>query len=190
MAVPASPKLSDLVAEFGGPGNLKAYNRGGTYVPDTGTNAAISTDPNLLALSQFANASAVTGPTFQLPGPYNMAAEAPSINLAVCGFQLTAAGEIQIREGGSFNSIGTNWLTSGVASDCECLVTMNSGTVSTGTVGSWLNLGTTRAWTASDSNISAGSLKQCSFTVQIRKVGTTSPVASTTVSLSSNYTNV
>lgn len=60
MPVPSSPKLSDLVTEFGGPGNLKAYYKGGTYVPNTPTNAAVSTDPNSLKLSQFAGAAKVT----------------------------------------------------------------------------------------------------------------------------------
>lgn len=53
---PAS--LSSVVSVFGGPGNLTAYYRGGPYVPDTPTNAAISTTSNGLALSQFAGASA------------------------------------------------------------------------------------------------------------------------------------
>lgn len=60
MPVSASPTLAQVVAEFGGPGNLAAYVRGGAYVPDTPTNAAIATVASSLKLSQFANASKVS----------------------------------------------------------------------------------------------------------------------------------
>lgn len=60
MAVSNPPSMSSVIAEFGGPGNLRAYYRGGAYVPNTGANAAISTDPNSLRLSQFAGASKAT----------------------------------------------------------------------------------------------------------------------------------
>lgn len=56
MAVSGSPTLQQIVAEFGGPGNLRAYARGGSYVPNVPQNGNISTDPNALTLSQFANA--------------------------------------------------------------------------------------------------------------------------------------
>lgn len=67
MPVSASPTLSQVVAEFGGPGNLAAYVRGGAYVPDTPTNAAIATVASSLKLSQFANASKVSfSPTLRM----------------------------------------------------------------------------------------------------------------------------
>lgn len=58
MAAVSNPaSLSSVVSVFGGPGNLTAYYRGGTYVPNTTKNAAIATTPGALALSQFAGAS-------------------------------------------------------------------------------------------------------------------------------------
>lgn len=67
MAVPSNPSLQDVVNEFGGPGDLRSYYRGGPYVPDVGQNAAIPTDPNQLALSQFVGAVRYTPPV--LGGP-------------------------------------------------------------------------------------------------------------------------
>lgn len=56
MAVTAPVSLSGIVAEFGGPGNLAAYIRGGGYVPNIPANAAISTTVEGLAMSQFEGA--------------------------------------------------------------------------------------------------------------------------------------
>lgn len=58
MAITAPVSLSKIIAEFAGPNNLKAYYRGGPYVPDTTANAAISTVATSLAISQFLGASA------------------------------------------------------------------------------------------------------------------------------------
>lgn len=41
------------------------------------------------------------------------------------------------------------WLISGAASDYDVRATLNSGALSTGTVGAWLNLGTSRNWSCS-----------------------------------------
>lgn len=56
MAVPGSPSLQDVVNEFGGPGDLRSYYRGGPYVPNVAQNQNISTDPNQLDLASFAGA--------------------------------------------------------------------------------------------------------------------------------------
>jgi hypothetical protein len=64
MAVPANPSLQDVVNEFGGPGDLYSYTRGGPYVPNVAQNANIATNPGLLELLQFVGAVryvAVTG---------------------------------------------------------------------------------------------------------------------------------
>lgn len=60
MAVTKPVSLSKIVAEFGGPGNLAAYVRGGSWVPNSPANAAISTTVAGLSLSQFEGASKST----------------------------------------------------------------------------------------------------------------------------------
>lgn len=60
MAITAPVSLSKIRAEFGGPGRLSAYVRGGAYVPNTPANSAISTTASGLRMSQFLGASATT----------------------------------------------------------------------------------------------------------------------------------
>lgn len=55
--VSTPPSLSSVVATFGGPGNLTAYTRGGSYVPNVAMNNAVATVAGSLALSQFAGAT-------------------------------------------------------------------------------------------------------------------------------------
>lgn len=52
------PKLSSVIATFGGPNNLSAYVRGGAYVPNTAYYGAVSTTSAGLKLSQFAGLAA------------------------------------------------------------------------------------------------------------------------------------
>jgi len=56
MPVSNPPSMGSIVAEFGGPGNLKAYYRNGPLVPSNQWNMSISTNANSLAVSQFAGA--------------------------------------------------------------------------------------------------------------------------------------
>jgi hypothetical protein len=77
MAVTSSNpiKLSDLIAEFGSDGSpsLRDYYRGGPRVPNSATNAAVSTDPNALKLTQFygtANFSVNIGDYFKQDDVY------------------------------------------------------------------------------------------------------------------------
>lgn len=57
MTVTAPVSLTKIKAEFGGPNNLSAYIRGGSYVPNTTANANVSTTVAGLAISQFLGAT-------------------------------------------------------------------------------------------------------------------------------------
>ena len=74
-------------------------------------------------------------------------------------------------------------------SNYECLATLVSGTFSTtaGT-GVWLNLGTSRSWSRSKGAASSG-ISNCVFTLQIRQVGTTTVLASATITLSAEVSS-
>jgi hypothetical protein len=61
--------------------------------------------------------------------------------------------------------ISGEWLVSGAASGFEARVTVQSGALSVGTAGTWLGLGTSRAWGVSGANGSADIL------VEIRETG-------------------
>lgn len=62
MPLGLNPTLIQIRDFFGGPGNLRAYYRGGPYVPNIAANANIPTDPNQLRLTQFSYADKVTAP--------------------------------------------------------------------------------------------------------------------------------
>lgn len=104
--------------------------------------------------------------------------------------QLTSAGQEKVvtsGSGGGANFTGT-WLLSGTASDYEVLATLLGGSSpspSSG-VGSWLNLGTNRAWSWVD-NTSGGTYKSALFKLEIRRVGTTTILDSATYDIYAEY---
>lgn len=93
-----------------------------------------------------------------------------SISKAAAGavtvsYQLTNGGLVRKSENGAYTTLET-WLLSGSASDYEARVPIVGGdSLSSGTVGSWLNLGTSREWQqyADSSNTFTSN-----FTVEIR----------------------
>ena len=89
------------------------------------------------------------------------------------GIRLHSDGTIDLTSSpSSFNwaSDGGTWLLNGAASDYECLATITGGTATdNGTFGTWLNLGTTREWSSSITFIGT---QTCTFSLQIRLVGT------------------
>jgi hypothetical protein len=64
MALPPSGaiSISQIVTEFGGPGNLGSYYRGGTYIANNGANLGIPTS-GAISLSNFYNAFKVYNAT-------------------------------------------------------------------------------------------------------------------------------
>jgi len=66
MAITAPISMSKIQTEFQGPNNLRAYNRGGSYVPNISANNNISTDTN--NLSQFLGA--MKQPPFAFTTPF------------------------------------------------------------------------------------------------------------------------
>jgi hypothetical protein len=67
------------------------------------------------------------------------------------------------------------------AGNYEALVTVLTGVLTSGTVGSWVALSTTRDWYLEETLVE--NTAYCQFTVEIRRVGTTSPTYSATIDL-------
>lgn len=101
---------------------------------------------------------------------------------ASASYSLTALGVAnETTVSGGTVQIGNNWLTGSTnGSAYEVFATLTSGTLSTGTTGSWLSLGTNRTW----SRASTGSLQSATLTIQIRDVATQTVQATATVTLS------
>jgi len=71
-------------------------------------------------------------------------------------------------------------------SDYECRATLNSGTLTSGTTGSWLALTSNRSWSLQQ--ITIGQATQVDLTIEIRK-GSGATLASATVTLDAERTS-
>jgi hypothetical protein len=107
------------------------------------------------------------------------------ISDAYAFYILTAGGQVeQSIEAGGINPTNLEqWCTpTAQASNYEALVTLTAGTLSGGSgAGTWLALSTTRTWYVEE--FTPGGSKLCQFTVQIRKIGTTTVLDTATIDL-------
>ena len=108
------------------------------------------------------------------------------------GFRLGTDGKIYttVTSGIYTEAVGVQWLDpkDPVQADLyECLATVTSGTLTTGTAGSWLALTSDRTWTKDRTSDVAGT-DTCIFTLAIRQIGTTNNLASATITLDAEVT--
>jgi hypothetical protein len=102
---------------------------------------------------------------------------------ATAAYTLENDGDILSTVNGVVTDLG-DWMSPKIASlaaNYEVMATVTGGSVSGGTTGSWLNLGSNRSWTRAQT--SAGS-SFATLTVQIRRTGTATVLASATIDLS------
>jgi hypothetical protein len=113
-------------------------------------------------------------------GVFGQSAPAPSVSISDATVSDTAIGTAIASY--SINSDGTvrtssddilqSWLLGGgTNSNYDVMATVTSGTLSSGTTGSWLNCGTTRTW-ALTNGLSNNSVKTAVFTLQMRLAST------------------
>lgn len=158
MPVTSPASLTKIKNEFGGPNNLGAYVRGGSYVPNITPLNAISTTTAGLAISQFLNASILnaTLPQHDAYGGYDVnliASGGPNDvfnSWAACSLILRADGSGTYRESNvntGDNDYNFTWLLSGSASSYYGYLDTPTGDFPTsGTVATSLQLNTTREW--------------------------------------------
>lgn len=94
---------------------------------------------------------------------------------ASASYSLTSGGLEDVTPGGS----GT-WLLSGSASDYDARATLVSGAVSSGTLNTWLNLGTTRSWTRTQT-VAGSSAVTLQIEIRLAATGTVLATAQTTL---------
>lgn len=178
MAVSSTPSMLELYSVFGAPNGttLTQLVRGGAYVPNTPANSGIPTAPPL-DLLDFVGA---TAQQVQLTGG-TVTAIAISPNDATAGYQLTSGGAAQQLVNGVASTL-YNWLLSGSASDFDVFATLNSGTLTSGTTGSWLNMGTTRSWTV-QRTVNAAGVNSANITLQLRPAGGGATLATAVIQL-------
>ena len=164
MALPTSGALSlnDIKGEFGGPTSpsLGDYYAGGTYVlaGTSGTYGAVPSSGAISIQNFYGTAAPVISITDQ--SSYTSSITPSS---ATNGYRLNSNGKVYTQSpSGTFNYI-EDWVTpNGAASNYECYVTVTSGTLSSGTSGSWVALSATADWTVLRTSIG---IKSCTFTI-------------------------
>ena len=104
---------------------------------------------------------------------------------ASCVYRLNLLGTVQQGNTGVFSTLET-WLLFGSNSAYEARVTMLTGALTAGTVGTWLNLAVSRDWSITDGTSGDGSVT-CSFTVEIRNAASLVVLDSATIELSAQY---
>jgi hypothetical protein len=102
---------------------------------------------------------------------------------AICAATFDNSGAYTIDGGG-----GGSWMVGlgGVASDYEIMWTNTSGTLSTGTAGVWLNLGTTRIFDVQRTTVGG---KSCTGTVQIRRASDSVVLASGSITIQASVSS-
>ncbi len=106
----------------------------------------------------------------------------PSPTDATASYQLANTRDVVISPGSTSDDWADAALT---ASDFECRATIVSGSVSTGTTGSWLGLGTSRTWTRTrTSNVEGDDVVV--LTIEIRDVATSTVQATATITLTAS----
>lgn len=108
------------------------------------------------------------------------------------GFELGTDGKIYKTDlnGVYAEVVGVQWLDPKDALEAdryECLATVTSGSLTSGTAGSWLALTSARRWTKVRTNDAAGT-DSCAFTLAIRQIGTANNLASATITLDAEVT--
>jgi hypothetical protein len=103
---------------------------------------------------------------------------------ALAGYRLTSAGAVQGTVSGTYATVG-QWCTPGSASaDYEAFAAITFGG-GTGPFGSWVPLSSTQEWIC---EAFPPNFQQVFFSVEIRKVGTTTILASANISLTADAT--
>lgn len=112
-------------------------------------------------------------------GGYEDIASAPSSATAV--FTL-------VSDGTTASNVGAepNWLLGSTSGSLyECRATLGSGTLSTGTAGSWLPLSSNRGWGVSRASLGS---KSCSFLLEIGLAGANVALDSASITLTAEVT--
>lgn len=100
---------------------------------------------------------------------------------ATAGYRLNSSGIAESLSNLAYTTLET-WLLSGAASDYEVRVTLSLGTLSSGTTGTWQNLGTSRSWTVVAGN-SYPEIAEAEIVVEIRDATTLMILDTATITL-------
>lgn len=110
-----------------------------------------------------------------------------TIDPAACSvsYQLTSAGVANSITTSAGTGAIENWVnpTGAAGANYEARVTVNTGTLTSGTTGTWTALSSTQTWNVTRSTVGT---KACNITVEIRLTSTGAVLDSATIDLSAN----
>jgi hypothetical protein len=185
MPIPNSGSLafSAVQTEFGGsnPISMSEYYAGGARVPagTSGVNGAVPSS-GTIAISKFYG---TTAETVTISDEFISSTRVAS-GTAVSTYTLSSTGDINRTVNTNTTDIG-DWITpKSAAANYECFATLSSGTLSSGTTGSWLALTSSRGWTR---NRSTTGTSTAVIVVEIRKTGTSTVLDTATITLEANW---
>jgi hypothetical protein len=187
MALPASGPLTlaNIQTEFGGsnPISLSEYYAGGGLVPagTTGTYGAVPSSGTISIRNFYGTTNVVISIT-----NYTIGAGVFAPDVAEAGYRLNSNGKVYEIKNGTFTELETWCTPTSEASNYEARVTVVSGVTPTGTIGSWVALSSTREWTVQEPT--PGNTSTSTFTVEIRRTGTTTVLDSATIELIATVT--
>ena len=185
MTLPTSGpiSLSDIQTEFGGsnPISLSEYYAGGSYVPagTSGTNGAVPSSGTISIWNFYGTSNVVISITNQDIFDLD-ASDANAYYFLTSGGQVEKSTDI----GGINPTNLEQWCTpTSQASNYEAYITVTGGSLTPGSAatGTWVALSSTRYWYVQESR--SGQSTTCTFTVQIRRVGTTTVLDTATITL-------
>jgi len=182
MPLPSSGPLSlnDIQTEFGGtnPIALSEYYAGGAFVPagTSGTNGPVPSSGTISIGNFYGTSKVVISVTNQFISTFNFGVP------ATAEYRLNSNGQVeQILNGGV--STLEQWCTpTSAAGDYEARVTITIDTLDSGAaVNTWLALSTTRTWGIGPTFVPGA--RNCTFTVEIRRIGTSTVLSSASIDL-------
>jgi len=192
MALPTSGNISlnDIKAEFGGNASPKLtdYLAGGSFVPagTSGTNGAVPSSPPI-AITDFYGTSAEN-----IVLTNHSPAGGFGLTYGSAELIARANGELyfETRDEGGVAQSGVyagEWATTAPntnGADYEVRITVTNGATPAGSaVGTWLQLNVDRNWILTCACNSSVCNQSSDFTMEIRRVGTTTVLASATMTL-------
>lgn len=181
MPLPSSGPLSlnDIQTEFGGtnPISINEYYAGGSFVPagTSGTNGPVPSSGTISISNFYGTTKVVISISNQ-----NIIDATGGARSATAGYRLTSGGQAQSLVNVTFTNL-EQWCTpTSEAGNYEARVTVNVGSLSSGTTGTWVALSTTQTWTRT---AAINDSQLCEFLIEIRRTGTTTVLDSATIEL-------
>lgn len=177
--------LADIRTEFGGaaPDSLSEYYAGGTYVPagTVGYPGGVSTpipSSGTISFSNFYGATKIST-VIRLDTAFY---DSMTLNVTTVGVRVGANGTFYSRTQGVYNA-EYQWCTPTTDAANYEIYASSAELTSTGdALDTWLSLSTTRSWVIVDGQ-DDGEAVTDTLTLSIRRIGTTSPVTTATISL-------